>query len=169
MHILYILLLSTIHLALKTCGFSNVRSGIAASRRPPSPVSRFSSSLIVCPFTIRPTEEKDSTQLQSSTNNTISNAEFDLDGSSPEALRRRAQQLRNEADALEQALRKSRTTTDKSQASVSQSLFDRLFSHSRPLTPEAVASVLRSERWSVDRPGLGISLRQAKAIIIIIR
>jgi hypothetical protein len=70
--------------------------------------------------------------------------------STAEALQRRAEQLRREANALEWSLLEARSSDGKTKQSTTQALFDRLFLD-RPLSAEAIARVLREERWTVDQ------------------
>jgi hypothetical protein len=67
-----------------------------------------------------------------------------------EELRRRAKEILAEARVLEVALQESRSMTKLTRMSGSNDMIDRLFLN-RPLTPEAVARILRDECWSVDQ------------------
>jgi len=71
-------------------------------------------------------------------------------------LLRRAQELKVEALAMETALEQSRNSLQKKKDAESQTMFEKLFLNSRPLTPDAVARIIKEERWSVDQAGIVI-------------
>jgi hypothetical protein len=67
-----------------------------------------------------------------------------------EVLRQRARGLLEEVETMEAALKESRSRKANKKISEKMHMVDKLFLN-RPLTPEAVARVMREERWSADQ------------------
>jgi hypothetical protein len=65
-----------------------------------------------------------------------------------EEWRRQARAIMQEALAMEAALKQSRSYTQEKKDKTTSELIERLFPNDRPLTPEAVAQVLRDEKWN---------------------
>ena len=98
------------------------------------------------------------------TNTNATNDELNLQEA--EDLRRRARELYAEAQAMELALKDTRSEKTKQKETESNELINRLFPKGRPLTPSAIARVLREERWSPDQVWLvleGLHERQLEA------
>jgi membrane-associated protease RseP (regulator of RpoE activity) len=66
-------------------------------------------------------------------------------------LRRRAQQLRDEARAIETSLETSKLSKVTRKTADVQDWMNKLFVNTRPLTAEAIARILREERFSEDQ------------------